>query len=466
MNKIITTILMLVSGMSIAQTTILMNEVNGVYYVPCEVNGIKMNFIFDTGASNVSISKTEAEFLIKQKLLTKEDFIGRVNYRIADGSIKDGIEVRLKEIKIKDLILKDVTATIVSESSAPLLLGQSALSKLGKFEVDRNVLKIYPNNSRNDFAFLGIDLTKRVEDFGLSGVNLDQAKPLYPAPFEICKISKNHFLKEIDFDKQRVVFDKKGNIAMIMLQKELYEGTYGNEIKAKELFEKIKNLISDLYGKNDEEDEEMIGFAKWSSVKYEIAVNQKSDNTSIELVYVPKITLNDNSISVSRADKPVDEKLNTDVKLEKIVQKMIDTGESEDKIAKIIKGFDQSREEFAKILTGTLNNEKYQIECLTYKGLLVVKIKKRFYDDKPEDYVLSPFMRNLAYDLFYEARKYKGFTEKLKTLFEGVVFQNDFTFNDEVKYEVNLGITCNDNEALLESINKEDFKSLLFTVKD
>lgn len=312
MNKIITTILMLVSGISIAQTTILMNEVNGVYYVPCEVNGIKMDFVFDTGASNVSISKTEAEFLIKQKLLTKEDFIGRVNYLIADGSIKDGIEVRLKEIKIKDLILKDVTATIVSESSAPLLLGQSALSKLGRFEVDRNILRIYPSN-----------------------------------------------------------------------------------------------LI-----------------------------------------------------------KPVDKEQTTDVKLEKIVQKMIDTGESEDKIAKVIKGFDQSREEFAKILTGTLNNEKYQIECLTYKGLLVVKIKKRFYDNKPEDYVLSPFIRNLAYDLFYEARKYKGFSEKLKTLFEGVVFQNDFTFNNDVKYEVNLGITCNDNEALLESINKEDFKSLLFTFKD
>lgn len=303
---------MLVSGISIAQTTILMKEVNGVYYVPCEVNGIKMDFVFDTGASNISISKTEAEFLIKQKLLTKEDFIGRVNYRIADGSIKDGIEVRLKEIKIKDLILKDVTATIVSESSAPLLLGQSALSKLGRFEVDRNILRIYPSNPR----------------------------------------------------------------------------------------------------------------------------------------------------------KSVDKEQNTDVILEKIVQKMIDTGESEDKIEKVIKGFDQSRKEFAKILTGTLNNEKYQIECLTYNGLLVVKINKRFYDDKPEDYVLSPFTRNLAYDLFYEARKYKSFTENLQILFEGIVFQNEFTFIDDIKYEANLGITCNNNEDLLKSISKEDFKSLLFTINN
>jgi len=62
MNKIITAVLILVGGISNSQTTILMNKVNGVYYVPCEVNGIKMDFVFDTGASNVSISKTEAEF--------------------------------------------------------------------------------------------------------------------------------------------------------------------------------------------------------------------------------------------------------------------------------------------------------------------------------------------------------------------------------------------------------------------
>lgn len=312
MKKIITIIIMLVSNMSIAQTTILMNKVNGVYYVPCEVNSIKMDFVFDTGASNVSISKTEAEFLIKQKLLTKEDFIGRVNYQIADGSIKDGIEVRLKEIKIKDLVLKDVTATIVSESSAPLLLGQSALSKLGRFEVDGNILRIYPNNLR----------------------------------------------------------------------------------------------------------------------------------------------------------KTVDKEQNTGNELEIIVQNMINAGESEENITKVREYYDTLRKEFAEILTAHLDNKKFQVECLTYKGLLVVNIKKRFYDDKPEDYVLSPFVKNLAYDLFYEASKNKGCIEKLNEMFEGLVFQNDFIFNDNKVYKVNLGINCNNNESLLESINKEDFKSLLFAIKN
>ena len=71
--------------------------------------------------------------------------------------------MKLKEIKIKEIILRDITATIVSESSAPLLLGQSVLSKFGRFEVEGNILRIYPNN-KNDFTIVDKDLTKNVEE--------------------------------------------------------------------------------------------------------------------------------------------------------------------------------------------------------------------------------------------------------------------------------------------------------------
>jgi aspartyl protease family protein len=39
-----------------------MQKDGGVYKVPCTVNGLKLEFIFDTGASVVSISLTEAIF--------------------------------------------------------------------------------------------------------------------------------------------------------------------------------------------------------------------------------------------------------------------------------------------------------------------------------------------------------------------------------------------------------------------
>lgn len=54
-----------------SQTIIRMEKVNGVYQIPCKVNGIDLKFILDTGASDIVISKTEANFLVKQGLIVK-----------------------------------------------------------------------------------------------------------------------------------------------------------------------------------------------------------------------------------------------------------------------------------------------------------------------------------------------------------------------------------------------------------
>ena len=127
-----------------------MEKTNGIYKIDCKVNGIPMNFIFDTGASNVSISKTEASFLIKQGLITKEDIIGTINYQIANGEIHEGTKVNLKTIEIKGLVIENVTATVVHEQNSPLLLGQSLLSRLGKISIDGNILTIHNNSSNQN----------------------------------------------------------------------------------------------------------------------------------------------------------------------------------------------------------------------------------------------------------------------------------------------------------------------------
>ncbi|OXA81936.1 hypothetical protein B0A58_01015 [Flavobacterium branchiophilum NBRC 15030 = ATCC 35035] len=46
-----------------------MDRNNDVYYVFCKVNGIPLNFIFNMGSSDVSISLTEASFMIRMDFL-------------------------------------------------------------------------------------------------------------------------------------------------------------------------------------------------------------------------------------------------------------------------------------------------------------------------------------------------------------------------------------------------------------
>jgi aspartyl protease family protein len=109
---------------------------NGVYYVPCKINGMEMQFIFDTGASDISMSAAEAIVLYKHGKLNEDDFIGSQQYQIADGSIHEGMLVELKTVEIGNRKLTNVRASIVDYLDAPLLLGQSALSKFGKISID------------------------------------------------------------------------------------------------------------------------------------------------------------------------------------------------------------------------------------------------------------------------------------------------------------------------------------------
>ncbi|MDR2066032.1 MAG: retroviral-like aspartic protease family protein [Prevotellaceae bacterium] len=119
-----------------SKSVIKMRSNNGVYYVPCKINGIEMLFIFDTGASDITMSAAEAIVLYKQGKLSDDDFIGTQQYQIADGSIHEGMVVKLKSVEIGNRKLYDVRASIVDNMEAPLLLGQSALSKFGKISID------------------------------------------------------------------------------------------------------------------------------------------------------------------------------------------------------------------------------------------------------------------------------------------------------------------------------------------
>lgn len=115
-----------------------MEKKNGVYQVPVEINGSQMSFIFDTGASDITISLTEAKFLFKQGTLTNDDILGTQQFQIADGSIAEGTIINLKTVKIGNKTLQDVQASIVHNNNAPLLFGQSALEKFGKISIDNN----------------------------------------------------------------------------------------------------------------------------------------------------------------------------------------------------------------------------------------------------------------------------------------------------------------------------------------
>ncbi len=117
---------------------------NGVTKVKCEINGLPLYFVFDTGASDVTLSAVEANFMLKNNYISPRDFVGKSRYMDANGDISEGAVLILKNVNFGGFHLDNVRASVVKSQRAPLLLGQSVLSRLGSIEIDnsKKVLKI------------------------------------------------------------------------------------------------------------------------------------------------------------------------------------------------------------------------------------------------------------------------------------------------------------------------------------
>jgi clan AA aspartic protease (TIGR02281 family) len=128
-----------------------MEKKGDLFLIPCKVNGLPMKFIFDTGASDVCISLTEASFMLKNGYLTEDEIGSSVYYGIANGDITEGTRIILKKIDVGNKSLLNVEATIIHSTESPLLFGQSALKKFGKFsfDYDKGSLTITNNTTKS-----------------------------------------------------------------------------------------------------------------------------------------------------------------------------------------------------------------------------------------------------------------------------------------------------------------------------
>lgn len=125
-------------------TEIPFTKENGICNVKCNINDLPLYFVFDTGASTVSLSMVEANFMMKNGYLDKKDVVGSQYFQDANGNISEGTIVNIRNVNFGGLKLENVKASVVRNQKAPLLLGQSVLGRLGKIEIDNSehVLRI------------------------------------------------------------------------------------------------------------------------------------------------------------------------------------------------------------------------------------------------------------------------------------------------------------------------------------
>ena len=122
-----------------------MIDQNGMKYISVKINGIRRDYLFDTGASNTLISKTYLNRLRDLGYLSRANhFIETQNVQIANGDIIEAEFWNIPKMVISDKAIYNVRVAVLDigvESS--FLFGMSALEKLNVSKLDLSNNKIF-----------------------------------------------------------------------------------------------------------------------------------------------------------------------------------------------------------------------------------------------------------------------------------------------------------------------------------
>ena len=120
----------------VLQIGVPVKKFGGTFTVPVHINGvITLDFMIDSGASDVSIPADVVSTLIRTGSIKTSDFTGEQIYRLADGSTVPSATFVIRSLKVGDRSLENVTASVAAIEGS-LLLGQSFLNRFRSWSID------------------------------------------------------------------------------------------------------------------------------------------------------------------------------------------------------------------------------------------------------------------------------------------------------------------------------------------
>lgn len=118
------------------RTVVIPRDKNGHFQVNARVDGRRMNFMVDTGASVIALTATDAGRLGLRP--TARDFTAQV--KTANGIVR-AAPTELDRVEIDGVTVRHVAALIIPDAAlSENLLGLSFLSKLRRFEYSNGKL--------------------------------------------------------------------------------------------------------------------------------------------------------------------------------------------------------------------------------------------------------------------------------------------------------------------------------------
>lgn len=136
--------------LSAGAESITLSRSGGVFELPVKINNqITLDFILDTGASELSIPSDVILTLVRTGTVNQLDYIGSSTYILADGSKVTSSRVRLRRVQVGSIEITNVVAN-VTNANGSLLLGQSFLSRLPSWKIDNSIPALLIGGSHDE----------------------------------------------------------------------------------------------------------------------------------------------------------------------------------------------------------------------------------------------------------------------------------------------------------------------------
>lgn len=124
------------------ETRVQLENVGGTLVAPVVIDSaIKLNFVVDSGASDVSIPADVSSTLVRTNTVTQTDITGFRPYRNADGEVFQSKTFVIRVLKIGSIEVLNVHAK-EAPANAPLLFGQSFLKRFKSWSVDNSTQEL------------------------------------------------------------------------------------------------------------------------------------------------------------------------------------------------------------------------------------------------------------------------------------------------------------------------------------
>ncbi len=199
--------LLLISIPAISSDIFLKKE-GGIYRLPVKINRvITLDFILDSGASEVCIPSDVAMTLLRAHTIEEADFLPGKSYTLADGSVVRSERFIIRELEIDSIKISNVPA-MISSVRGDLLLGQSFLQRLDSWAIDnkRHALVVgnmmrNKNEQRNQTVSINQKEIHAIKDETTPDINSKQLMTL-PSRWAVDWTSLFHYKGKLTIQHQ------------------------------------------------------------------------------------------------------------------------------------------------------------------------------------------------------------------------------------------------------------------------